>query len=330
VETHSQAYRPALIAAVAVVVLVLLILVRFPPGPGGASPSASGAASATASGSPAGTPTGSSASGSPAVSPSEASADVVLLAVGDIASCDVSTDEQVAELAASLPGTIALLGDNAYPSGSSVDYANCFDPDWGALRDRLRPVPGNHEYETEGAAGYFAYFGAAAGNAGEGWNSYEVGAWHIIALNSECGAIGGCGAGSPEMAWLVADLAEHPAACTLAYWHHPRYSSGQHGDNDMTAALWSALSDAGADLVLSGHDHDYERMAPVDGVRSFVVGTGGRSLYEWPGGPGRYTEVRANDTYGVLELTLGAADYSWRFVPASGGSFTDTGSATCR
>jgi hypothetical protein len=250
--------------------------------------------------------------------------------VGDIASCDVSADEQVAELAGRLAGTIALLGDNAYPDGSSTDYATCFDPDWGALRDRLRPVPGNHDYETNDAAGYFSYFGGAAGTTGQGWRSYDVGAWHVIALNSECGAIGGCGSGSSELAWLVADLAEHPAACTLAYWHHPRYSSGQHGDNDMTAALWAALSDAGADLVLSGHDHDYERMAPVDGLRSFVIGTGGRSLYDWPGGPGPFTEVRANDTYGLLELTLRATDYSWRFVPASGGSFTDSGSASCQ
>jgi hypothetical protein len=329
VQTRSQPYRPALIAAVAVVVLVLLILVRFPPGSGGASPSASGAASATASGSPAGTPAGSSASGSPAVSASESPADAILLAVGDIASCDVSADEQVAELAGRLPGTIALLGDTVYPEGSSADYADCFDPAWGDLRDRLRPAPGNHEYETKDAAGYFSYFGSAAGTTGQGWHSYDLGAWHVIALNSECGAIGGCGSGSSELAWLVADLAEHPAVCTLAYWHHPRYSSGQHGDNDMTAALWSALSDAAADLVLSGHDHDYERMAPVDGLRSFVVGTGGRSLYEWPGGPGPFTEVRANDTYGLLELTLGATHYSWRFVPASGGSSTDAGSASC-
>jgi hypothetical protein len=330
VQTRSQAYRPALIAAVVVLGLVLLVLARFPPA-GVEGPSAGGAsASATASGSPFGTSTGSPASGSPAVSPSESPADVVLLAVGDIAACEVSADEQVAELAARLPGTIALLGDNVYPDGSSTDYANCFDPDWGALRDRLRPVPGNHEYETKAASAYFSYFGAAAGTPGEGWHSYDVGAWHVIALNSECGAIGGCGSGSPQLAWLRADLAAHPATCTLAYWHHPRYSSGQHGDNDMTDGFWAALSDAGADLVLSGHDHDYERMAPVDGLRSFVVGTGGRSLYTWPGGPGPFTEVRANDTYGLLELTLGATDYAWRFVPASGGSFTDSGSATCR
>jgi len=269
------------------------------------------------------------ASGTPGTSSAPVTSPAVLLAVGDIASCDASADERVGELAARLPGMIALLGDIAYPKGSRDDYASCFDPRWGALRDRLRPVPGNHEYETRGASGYFSYFGARAGDPAEGWYSYNLGAWHVVALNSECGAIGGCGAGSPELAWLVADLSAHPARCTLAYWHHPRYSSGMHGSDDMTEALWQALAAAGADVVLSGHDHDYERLAAVDGVRSFVVGTGGRSLYEWPGSPLPSTEVRANDTYGLLELTLGATDYAWRFVPASGGSFTDSGESAC-
>ena len=253
----------------------------------------------------------------------------VLLAVGDIASCDVSSDERVGELAASLLGTIALLGDNAYPKGSSDDFANCFDPAWGLLRDRLRPVPGNHEYETRSAAGYFSYFGDGVGDPAEGWYSYDLGEWHLIALNSECDAIGGCGEGSPELAWLVADLSAHPATCTLAYWHHPRYASGRHGSNDMTEALWQALAAAGGDVVLSGHDHDYERLSPIDGIRSFVVGTGGRSLYAWPGSPLPQTEVRANDTYGLLALTLRETDYAWRFVPASGGTFTDSGEAAC-
>jgi calcineurin-like phosphoesterase family protein len=270
-------------------------------------------------------------SASPISSPPEGSASpATLLAVGDIGSCDASADEAVGRLAARLPGTIALLGDNVYPNGSHNDYANCFDPTWGALRDRLRPVPGNHDYQTKGAAGYFGYFGAGIGKAGEGWYSYDLGAWHVIALNSECDAIGGCGEGSPEQSWLVSDLAAHPARCTLAYWHHPRYSSGLHGSNDMTQALWSTLAGAGADLVLSGHDHDYERIARVDGIGSFVVGTGGKSLYAWPGRSKPYTQVRANDTYGLLELTLHPASYAWRFIPAAGGSFTDAGRATCR
>lgn len=266
--------------------------------------------------------------------PSGLPAEVVLLAVGDIASCDVSADELVGELAARLEGTIALLGDIAYQHGSFADFASCFDPTWGPIRDRLRPAPGNHEYETKNASGYFAYFGAIVGSIGEGWYSYDLGSWHLIALNSNCDAIGGCGRGSPQLAWLEQDLASsgasRPGACTLAYWHHPRWSSGRHGTNDMTDALWDALTAAGADVVLVGHDHDYERMKPIDGIRSFVVGTGGRSLYEWPGSVLPATEGRANDTYGLLELTLGDGDYAWRFVPATGGSFTDSGQAECR
>jgi hypothetical protein len=314
VQRRSRAYSPALIVAVALVGLALLITPRLGPAPAAPSPSAS----PTSSAAPTGTAT-------PVPTPAAA----ILLAVGDIATCDASTDELVGELAASLDGTIALLGDNVYPDGSAADYARCFDPTWGPLRPRLRPVPGNHDYETSGAKGYFDYFAAAAGTPGEGWYSYDLGAWHLIALNSECEAIGGCGGGSPELAWLIADLAAHPAACSLAYWHHPRWSSGLHGDDPMTDALWDALSSAGADVVLAGHDHDYERIGPIDGLRSFIVGTGGRSLYEWPGSPAAFTEVRANDTYGLLELTLRPSDFSWRFVPAGGGSFTDSGTATC-
>jgi Calcineurin-like phosphoesterase len=252
-----------------------------------------------------------------------------LLAVGDIAFCGSSADEAVATVASGLPGTVALLGDNAYPDGSAADYAHCFDPPWHGLRGRLRPVPGNHDYQTLHATGYFSYFGAAAGTPGQGWYSYELGGWHLVALNSECDAIGGCGFGSPQLAWLVADLAAHPVACTLAYWHHPRFSSGLHGADTQTDPLWRALAAVGADIVLSGHDHDYERFGPIDGIRSFVIGTGGRSLYAWPGVPAPHSQVRANDTYGLLELQLGAGSYTWRFVPAAGGSFTDSGTGLC-
>jgi hypothetical protein len=302
--------------ALAVLGLALLVSARF-----GQAPVSS----------PQPTPSAPAASGSPGATPGSSKSEAILLAVGDIGYCGASNDEHVGQLAASLPGTIALLGDIAYNDGSASDFANCFDPTWGPLRDRLRPAPGNHEYETRDASGYFDYFAAAAGPGGEGWYSYDLGAWHLIALNSECGAIeGGCeGKDSAELAWLVADLAAHPVECTLAYWHHPRYSSGRHGDNDMTDGLWAALSDAGADVVLEGHDHDYERTAAIDGIRSFVVGTGGRSLYAWPGSPGPHTEVRNNDTYGLLELTLRPTDFSWRFVPAAGGSFTDSGTAVC-
>ena len=306
-----------LVVALVLVGVALIVTARWGTAP--VIPGASSSSAATAGASQTGAPSG-------------AGGEAILLAVGDIAYCGGSADEQVGHLAARLPGTIALLGDNAYDHGSAADYAKCFDPTWGGFLERIRPVPGNHEYETKEASAYFAYFGARVGKLGEGWYSYDVGAWHLIALNSECGAIrGGCeGKDSAELAWLVADLAAHPAKCTLAYWHHPRYSSGRHGDNDMTEGIWQALSDAGADVVLEGHDHDYERMAPINGIRSFVVGTGGRSLYPWPGKPGAHTEARANDTYGLLQLTLRATDYSWKFIPAAAGTFTDSGAGACR
>jgi len=258
---------------------------------------------------------------------------VVLLAVGDIGSCDGVEDEAVADLAARLPGTIAVLGDLAYPDGSSAEFADCFDPAWGSLRARIRPAPGNHDYQTTDASGYFSYFGAAAGTPGEGWYSYDLGGWHVIVLNSNCDAVGGCDAGSPQLAWLEADLAASgaagPAACTLAYWHHPRYASGRHGDDDRTAPLWNVFAAAGADLVLTGHDHHYERLSPVDGVRSFVVGTGGRSLYEFAQPMGPHTELRVNDSYGLLMLTLHDASFDWRFVPAPGSTLVDAGTGQC-
>jgi hypothetical protein len=258
---------------------------------------------------------------------------VVLLAVGDIGSCDGTDDEAVADLAARLPGKIALLGDIVYPDGSPADFADCFDPAWGSLRARIRPAPGNHDYQTTDASGYFSYFGAAAGTPGEGWYSYDLGGWHVIVLNSNCDAVGGCDADSPQLAWLEADLAAsgaaNPAACTLAYWHHPRYASGRHGDDDRTARLWNVLAAAGADLVLTGHDHHYERLTPVDGVRSFVVGTGGRSLYELTRAIGPHTELRVNDSHGLLMLTLHDTSFDWRFVPAPGSTLVDAGTGQC-
>jgi len=252
-----------------------------------------------------------------------------LLAVGDIGSCDGGADELVASLASRLPGTIAILGDIAYPDGSAADFANCFDPAWGPMRSRMRPAPGNHEYQTTDASGYFSYFGAAAGTPGEGWYSYDLGAWHVVVLNSNCEFFVRCDEGSPQHAWLVADLAAHPATCTLAYWHHPRYSSGRHGDDPQTIKLWQALASAGADLVLVGHDHDYERIGRIDGLRSFVVGTGGRSLYAFERPRGAHTERRVNDSYGLLLLTLRDAGYAWRFVPAAGSTLVDAGTASC-
>jgi hypothetical protein len=250
-----------------------------------------------------------------------------LIAAGDIASCTSSGDEQTAALLARTPGTVATLGDNVYETGTAQEFADCYDPSWGRFRGRTRPAVGNHEYGTEDAAGYFAYFGARAAPPG-GWYSYDLGTWHLVVLNSNCGPAGGCEPGSPQELWLRADLASHSARCTLAYWHHPRYSSGPHGDDPTVEPFWLALAAAGADVILSGHDHDYERFAPKRGIREFVVGTGGRSHYPIV----RRTTgsvVRNSTAYGVLRLTLRPGSYSWRFLPVRGASFTDKGSARC-
>jgi acid phosphatase type 7 len=260
----------------------------------------------------------------------------VLLAVGDIASCGRDDDEAVAELVARTRGTVALLGDIAYPNGRERDFRECFEPAWGPLLDRLRPVPGNHDYDTRDAAPYFDWFDDRAGEPGRGWYAYDLGEWRIYALNSNCEEVDGCGPGSPQLAWLTEDLAANPRECVLAYWHHARFSSGRHGDSARMADAWAVLDDAGADVVLAGHDHTYERLAPLgpdgtpalDGIRSFVVGTGGRSLYDF-GRPRPGTEARENAHFGVLRLDLSPGSYAWRFLPVTGGQL-DPGTGTCR
>lgn len=248
-----------------------------------------------------------------------------LIAVGDIASCASKGDEQTAALVKRLPGQIAVLGDIAYESGSAADFANCFDPSWGTLTPRIRAALGNHEYGTGTAAVAVSRFRLPR----TGWYSYSIGAWHVIVLNSNCDEIGGCGRGSVQWRWLENDLAEHANRCTLAYWHHPRFSSGLHGPTVAMAPFWDLLARAKADVVLAGHDHHYERFAPIKGIRSFVVGTGGKSLYPtlFP----RFRSVaRSSSTYGVLRLTLRATSYDWKFVPVHGGRFSDAGRASCR
>lgn len=264
--------------------------------------------------------------------------DPVLLAAGDIASCASTGDEATAALLnARSAAIVATLGDNAYDNGTASEFANCYDPSWGQSRARTNPAPGNHDYSTAGAAGYYGYFGAAAGDPAKGYYSYDIGTWHVVALNSNC-TIVSCSVGSAQEQWLRADLAAHPAACTLAYWHHPRYSSGStHGSSTATQALYQALYDNNADVILSGHEHNYERFAPMNaaggldaarGIRTFVVGTGGRSHYGF-GTPVTGSEVRNGDTFGVLKLTLKAGGYDWQFVPEAGKTFTDSGSGTC-
>lgn len=256
----------------------------------------------------------------------------VLLAAGDIAECPRQGDEATAALLDTLPGAVAALGDNVYERGTAEEYARCYDPSWGRHKARTRPAPGNHEYATPNAAPYYAYFGAAAGNPGEGWYSYELGAWHIVVLNSEVPRT----PDSPQIQWLRADLAAHPARCTLAYWHKPRFSSGPHGANATMQPFWDALYEAGADVVLTGHDHIYERFAPqtpdgradpARGIRSFVVGTGGRSLYAIANAAPN-SEFRQNTAVGIIRFELEESGYRWRFIPTRGAPM-DEGSATC-
>ena len=260
--------------------------------------------------------------------PGPARPTATLLAVGDVASCNDETDEQVAALVARTPGTVALLGDLVYDNGTADEFERCFMPAWGRIVPRIRPALGNHEY-ANGASD------AAAARSifrlpDTGWDSYELGAWHVVVLNSTCAEVGGCHAGSRQWRWLERDLARHRSSrCTLAYWHQPRYSSGKHGSDLTYAAFWSLLAAGGADVVLSGHDHHYERFAPIAGIRSFVVGTGGRSVRPFRRIHER-SVARQAESFGVLRLTLRARGYAWRFLTAAGPAYVDAGSASCR
>jgi hypothetical protein len=260
-----------------------------------------------------------------------------LVGAGDIAVCDSDGDEATARLLDGIPGTVFTAGDNAYEDGSTSDFQDCYAPSWGRHRGRTKPSPGNHDYHTSGAAGYFGYFGELAGPGQRGYYAYDLGAWRIYSLNSNCDDVeGGCEAAGEQVAWLRGDLAANPRACVAAYWHHPLFSSGNHGNNSEMADIWEALDEAGADVVLAGHDHHYERFAPMvasgerddAGIRAFVVGTGGRGLYSL-GSINPNSEVRNNTTHGVLKLTLRADRYDWEFVPVAGATFTDSGSGRC-
>jgi hypothetical protein len=262
----------------------------------------------------------------------------VLVGAGDIADCrDLSGAEATAKLVEKIPGTVMVPGDLAYPDGSRENF-ECYDKTWGRVKSRTRPSPGNHEFHAAGATPYFDYFGSAAGDSKDGYYSYELGSWHIIVLNSECVAVGGCDAGSRQEKWMRADLAAHPVACTLAYWHKPLFSSGgAHGNDPEIKPLWQALYDANADVVVNGHDHDYERFAPqtpdgaadaARGIREFVVGTGGKNHRPF-GTPKPNSELRDATAFGVLKLTLKPNAYEWQFIPEAGKTFTDSGSGNC-
>jgi acid phosphatase type 7 len=264
---------------------------------------------------------------------------VVVLAAGDIATCSGTGDEATAKLISGIDGSMVLpLGDEAYPRGTTEDFDECYKPSWGRFEWRTKPVPGNHDYETPNAQGYFEYFGKAAGDPDKGYYSYDLGDWHLIALNSNCEEVGGCDASSPQVQWLKADLAKNQKKCTLAYFHYPLFTSGKYRPGiPEVRPLWEALYKAGADVVLNGHDHNYQRFAPQDpegradperGIREFVVGTGGKSHYPILD-PLPNSEVYNDNTYGVLKLTLHPKSYEWRFLPASGAEFTDSGGDRC-
>jgi hypothetical protein len=267
----------------------------------------------------------------------------VIAAAGDIA-CDsvVVTATTCHQRATSdllvgqgLDGVLAL-GDIQYENGELANFNAYYDPTWGRVKGITYPAPGNHEYNTSGATGYYSYFSSRT--SAPGYYSFDLGSWHLIALNSNCAAIGGCGAGSAQLQWLQADLAAHPSACTLAFWHHPRFNSGAtHGSDATYQPFWQALYDANADVVLVGHEHVYERFGPqtpagaadaTRGIRQFTVGTGGKTHHDF-GPVAANSQVRNNDTFGVLKLTLKPGGYDWQFVPEAGASFTDTGSSSC-
>ena len=273
---------------------------------------------------------------SPSASPSPSS-DPVLVGAGDIASCTSSGDETTANLLDSIPGTVFTAGDNAYLNGSRSDFIDCYDPTWGRHKARTRPAVGNHEYRTSAASAYFDYFGAAAGEVGKGYYSYDLGTWHIVVVNSNCLTVA-CSPGSAQEQWLRADLATSARSCTLAIWHHPLFTSGSnHGPATEMRPIFQALYDFNADVLVTGHNHQYERFAPqnpagvadtVRGIREFVAGMGGASHYTF-GTIAPNSQARNGDTYGVLKLTLHANGYDWQFVPEAGKTFSDTGSGAC-
>jgi hypothetical protein len=296
----------------------------------------------------------------------------VLVGAGDIASCDPAyKDEATAALLGQIDGTVIAVGDEAYQSGTPMEFSECYHPSWGTYKSRTRPTPGNHEYLTPAAAGYFEYFGPSA-NPPFGYYSYNLGSWHVVVLNSTpqvylcyppeadeadplitlipsapplppgvepSPAVGrACAGDLVQQAWLFADLAKHRRdRCTIVYFHHPRFSSARHGNHYQMQRIWDILYHFRADVVISAHDHVYERFAPQDpngrrdtrrGIRQFTVGTGGAPLYQFETIQPN-SEVRNNDSHGVIKLTLRDRGYDWEFVPVAGRTFTDSGSGDC-
>ena len=269
-------------------------------------------------------PSSATASPSPTATP-DTGQPAVLVGAGDIGNCNTTTDEATARLLDEIPGTVFTAGDNAYGDGTSANFAECYAPTWGRHQARTRPAPGNHDYHTAGAAAYFAYFGSNAGPAGLGYYAYSLGTWRVYSLNSEL-------VSSEQTTWLINDLAANPSDCVAAYYHHPRYATpdanGSHGSQTDSEPLWDALADAGADLVLNGHSHHYERLAPIRGITEVIVGTGGTKMNGF-GSPIAESEVRQSTAHGVLKVTLNPGGYTAEFVPIAGQTFTDAFSGSC-
>lgn len=269
----------------------------------------------------------------PAAPPAPTPASNVVLAAGDIASCSNDRDEATARILDAQPtASVLTLGDNVYDSGTASEFSGCYAPTWGRHLSRTFPSPGNHDYNTQNAAGYFGYFGARAGPTLTGWYSFDIGAWHLISLNSERDFA----ESGAQVAWLKADLAATSKKCVLAYWHKPRFSAGNYDDFTAYIPFWDALYAAKAEIVLNGHDHNYQRYRLMDaggdadpaGIRQFLVGTGGVGAYALEDDARR--DAAATDVYGVLQLTLNTSGYDWRFLPAAGTTFSDSGSGVCR
>jgi hypothetical protein len=256
-----------------------------------------------------------------------ASGDPVIAAAGDIACpTECTSTKTVADMHVAGSFTAVLtLGDNQYEDGRLADYKRSYDPTWGRVKDKTFPAPGNHDYHDPGGTGYYTYFGSRAGPPGKGYYSYDIGTWHLLSLNSEANT-------DVQIGWVKADLAANHSRCTLAYWHKPIWTSGNthRDDGKHMRPIWDALAAGGADVVLNGHVHNYERFAPRDGIREFIVGTGGRNSRYGFAATAPLSEVRDNSTDGLLRLALHPDGYDWRFLPAPGGSFTDAGSGTCR
>jgi hypothetical protein len=265
-----------------------------------------------------------------------------MVAMSDVAGCTSSHQPTgssgTANVIDDLSGPLAVVGDEVQGQSTTLqDFRNCYHPRWGQFNGRARPVPGNHEYLTSGAKGYFDYFGSRGGPRGKGYYAYTVGDWQVLALNSNCGNIGGCGPGSAMHSWLKSTLAGSSARCQLAYWHHPRWSHGYHGQNKAVGPLFQLLYNDGVELVLNGHEHAYQRFPALgpsgdkvsDGVVEIVLPSAGASFHGWGAKAGPAPVVRNNNTFGVVALTLRSDGWSSRFVPAPGGSFRDSASGSC-